>query len=191
MGVGHGTKVVQACGHLARTGVLRTIKPGQPPAGCSTLKWPRCSPAHPPPVDALVRGRAEPLEHRLGIGGIERRARTVRNLQLRAIPSRLTRPACQVHGNLSQWVMVDCAIPGDIHAERRFSADGSRRRSWFIRRADRPDLLGHKCRPLSVAEEVDLCPPTGNIRVYCGARTQLGLGGSLPRTGLVPSSTRP
>jgi hypothetical protein len=74
---------------------------------------------------------------------------------------------------------------------RRFSADGSRRRSWFIRRADRPDLLGHNCRPLSVAEEVDLCPPTGNIRVYCGARTQLGLGGSLPRTGLVPSSTRP
>ena len=69
------------------------------------------------------------------------------------------------------------------------SADGSRRRSWFIRHADRPDLLGHNCRPLSVVKEVGPCLPTGNIRVYCGTRAQLGLGGSLPMTRLVPSST--
>ena len=71
------------------------------------------------------------------------------------------------------------------------SADGSRRRSWFIRHADRPDLLGHNCRPLSVVKEVGPCPPTVNIMVYCGTRAQLGLGGSLPMSRLVPSSMRP
>ena len=55
----------------------------------------------------------------------------------------------------------------------------------FIRRADRPDLLGNNSQALSVVKEVGPCPPTGNIRVYCVTRTQLGLGGSLPRTRLV------